>query len=143
MHIFLSIPVILLCLISTSARAQEQLSQTSSAAADLLNVPLAVATVAPPRSWAYMIGPSTTRKPRLNPDAAALVGGIVGAGVGYGLMSFVCRNRYCEMGGLIGPLVGFVVGSGIGYVIAGGRLPPRYAAAANIVRRRDFPSNRR
>lgn len=131
MRIFLTIPATLLWVISSSVGAQEQPSDSVPSIGALLRVPLASASVAPARPHSYVVEPPLTEQLRMGPDAAALVGGVVGAAVGYGLMNVACRNRYCEMGDLIGLMVGAVVGSGIGYVIAGGQLPPRYNAVAH------------
>jgi hypothetical protein len=125
---------LLCCVISTSVHAQVKLAGASRPARDSLRVPAAAASVAPALPSAYVVGPQTSEELQMNPDAAALVGGVVGAAVGYGLINLVCLNRYCEMRDLMGILVGFVVGSSIGYVIAGGRRPRHNAAAMSPLR---------
>jgi hypothetical protein len=55
---------------------------------------------------------------RLGPDSAALLGGVIGAAVGYTALYFYCKDRFCEMWPVIGIVGGAVVGSSIGRVLA-------------------------
>lgn len=115
----------LLAMVPSAAGAQHDRWEEAVVAVDWLPGALVVTEIAPASTASVLGTPSTSARRRLGPDAAALIGGVAGAVAGYGLMKFVCRNRYCEMGDLVGIVLGAVVGSSIGHVLAGGEIPGR------------------
>jgi hypothetical protein len=69
---------------------------------------------------------STAAVSRLDRKSATILGGVIGAAVGYTTFYFYCRDRFCEMWPVTGILGGAVVGSSIGRVLAEG---PRRSTA--------------
>jgi hypothetical protein len=61
---------------------------------------------------------------RAEPTVAAVIGGVIGAAVGYTAMSYYCANRSCEMGCVAGLAGGVAVGSIIGLALSGDFTPP-------------------
>lgn len=107
----------------TSSSAQTSHSLPANAAADSVSILLS-----PKRGTLSALqqdaAPShSLRRLHLSPSAAAVLGGVVGAAAGYAWMSIRCRDRFCEMGELVGILGGAVVGGALGYVLAGGGPP--------------------
>jgi hypothetical protein len=62
--------------------------------------------------------PSTAAAARLGPGSGAIVGGVIGAAMGYTVLYFHCGDRFCEMWPVVEVLGGAVVGSSIGRVLA-------------------------
>lgn len=103
-------------------------------ASDSLRLPLPAvhAAVLPPHATATSSGVAASL--RLDPAAAGLLGGVVGAAVGFGLMRFSCKDRFCEMGDLVGILAGALIGSTLGRALAGDFVaaPPRVGALTRV-----------